>query len=770
MRVAVVYNRDSQSVINLFGLPNREKIGMRTIRRLTDALRSGGHRVIALEGDKDLVDRLEEFMPRVLKGERPGMVFNVSYGIQGQARYTHVPSILEMVGIPYVASGPLAHSLALDKVVTKMILKQNGLPTPAFVVLEDPEATVPEDLPYPMVVKPKNEAVSFGLKIVHDENELREGARVIFDQFRQAVLAEQYIEGREINVGILGNDPPQAFPPVELDFGSDGPAIYTYEDKTGRSGRTIGHKCPAPIGEELSARAQELAVRAFKALGCADCARVDMRLDDRGELYILEINSLPSLGEHGSYLVGAQEVGLDFPAFVNRLIEVASARYFGTPQPEPLAADEAASESQPLRYLTQHREAIERRLIEWTDLSSRTDDAVGLQLAVARAGGIFEGLGLRPVAELTDEPEVHTWETEAGLEGGTLFVLHLDVPLPRELPYVRFRRDPEWLYGEGVGSSRAPLVMLEFALRTLRSARRLRRARLGVVAYTDEGRDARYSADTIRAAAEKAARVIVLRPGNLENFVVTSRRGYRNYRLTVEGEGRRVGRGGRRPEPLRWLAERLEPISSLGSSRERSSVSASELRTEALPMHLPHRVHTSLVLTFPTEEDAERLEAGVREILGKGGPRWSFDRVSDRPPMRERRGVPSLWKDVERVADRWEIPLRREGSAWPSVAGLVPPDTPVLCGMGPVARDLRTPDEAVRRLSVMQRSLLLAELPGAGARLSSRGRATSRARPHRSPAAPRAPALALLVHGSRTPPATSRAAPRAAPPRGGASM
>jgi len=136
MKIAVVYNRDSRNVINLFGLPNREKIGMKTIKRLTDALKKGGHQVIAIEADKDLVDRLEEFMPRVVAGERPGMVFNVSYGLQGQARYTHVPSILEMVGIPYVASGPLGHSLALDKVVTKMILRQNHVPTPDFALLD----------------------------------------------------------------------------------------------------------------------------------------------------------------------------------------------------------------------------------------------------------------------------------------------------------------------------------------------------------------------------------------------------------------------------------------------------------------------------------------------------------------------------------------------------------------------------------------------------------------------------------------------------------
>ena len=184
MKIAVVYNRDSKNVINLFGMPNREKIGLQTIKRLSDALKKGGHQVMSLEADKDLVDRLEDFMPQVIQGERPGMVFNVSYGLQGQARYTHVPSILEMVGIPYVGSGPLGHSLALDKVVTKMLLRQRGVPTPDFAVLDTPQAELPPDLTYPMIVKPKNEAVSFGLKVVDDEESLREATGVIFNEFR----------------------------------------------------------------------------------------------------------------------------------------------------------------------------------------------------------------------------------------------------------------------------------------------------------------------------------------------------------------------------------------------------------------------------------------------------------------------------------------------------------------------------------------------------------------------------------------------------------
>ena len=111
-------------------------------------------------------------------------------------------------------------------------------------------------------------------------------------------------------MGILGNSPPEAFPPVQLDFGEGGPAIYTYDDKTGKSGRSIGHIVPAPIGKELTLEAQDIAARAFKALGLYDCARVDLRLDGDLNPYILEINSLPSLGEHGSYVAAAEAMGI----------------------------------------------------------------------------------------------------------------------------------------------------------------------------------------------------------------------------------------------------------------------------------------------------------------------------------------------------------------------------------------------------------------------------------------------------------------------------
>ena len=707
MKIAVVYNRDSKNVINLFGMPNRERIGLRTIRRLTDGLKKGGHQVISLEADKDLVDRIEDFMPQVIQGERPGMVFNVSYGLQGQARYTHVPSILEMVGIPYVGSGPLGHSLALDKVVTKMLLRQRGVPTPDFAVLDTPEAELPPDLTYPMIVKPKNEAVSFGLKVVEDEDSLREAARIIFDEFRQPILAEQYITGREINVGILGNDPVTAFEPVMLDFG-EGAQIYTYEDKTGRSGRKIHPICPAPVGDTLTAKAKEIAVQTFNVLGLSDCARIDMRIDDAGQLYVLEANSLPSLGEHGSYLVGAAHAGLDFNGFVNRLVDVATARYFGVPNVSPLESGPKDIDSQILLYITQNRERIERQLRDWVQLSSTTNDPVGIEQAVRKVATTLEGLGLKPVEELTDGPEVWTWQTPAWSDGGTLLIANLDTPVDTAVAAQPYRRDPEWVYGEGIGTSRASLVILEFALRALRSVRRLRRTPLAVLLYTDEGRSALHSAQLIRKAASSAKRVIVLSPVHTTGDLVTNRRGSRRYRLDVEGEPMRPGQRSRRIPVLRWTWRKLDEMTEMTATRKRLTVEVVDIAPEKHPMLAPHRVSATVMVTYFNLEDAERVEHRIKEILGKGRRKWKLTLISDRPPMKERAAGLRLTRNLEEVCRGLELPVGHHSSAWPSVAGLVPARIGCVCGLGPVCRDRGTATEAVQRVSLVQRSLLLA--------------------------------------------------------------
>jgi len=708
MKIAIVYNHDFQNVINLFGIPNKERIGQDTIQRIANALKAGRHQVKAIEGDKDLINKLEEFMPRVLKGEQPGLVFNLSYGIQGQARYTHVPSILEMVGIPYVGSGPLAHGMALDKVVAKTIFKQHGLSTPDFTVVDSWE-NMTCNLTYPLIVKPKNESVSLGIRIVNSERELQQAVQLIEREFQQPALVEEYIKGREINVGLIGNNPTEALTPVELIFGGNGPPIYTYKDKMRQSTRKIKCKCPTPIGKKQIAEVQDLARKAFEALGCYDFARVDMRLDKKGHFYILEVNSLPSLGRHSSYLVGAEHLNLDFTTVINRLVEAASARYFGTPKPQRLNLKNADTGPMLLDFLTQRRDQIERQIAAWTNISSRTYDPVGIRESLNKLSDSMQTTGLKPVKEFTNKPFVETWQTNAGFANGTLLIGHLDIPLGSKVTRQGFHRDPEWLYGEGIGLSRAPLVMVEFVLRGLKRIHRLRSLPLGILYYTDEGHDCDYSAEIIHAATLKAKQVLVLRAGNPGNKIVTQRRGQRKYLLRVETAPRRIGKANKNPEVLHWVCAKIEKLAELSSRKERIAVAASNIKTTSFPMLLPHRIVVTLLLSYGEPRRAGVIEEQMRQIMGKGQVKWELELLSDRPPMKLGRRNQRLARDLKEVADKWDIPLDQESSVWPTIAGLVPKTTGVVCGLGPISKQLYTPHEAVQRISILQRTLLLAE-------------------------------------------------------------
>ena len=322
---------------------------------------------------------------------------------------------------------------------------------------------------------------------------------------------------------------------------------------------------------------------------------------------------------------------------------------------------------------------------------------------------MLEGLGMKPVADLTDGPEVWTWATSGWRDGGgTLLVAHLDTPIDTAVAVQPYRRDPEWVYGEGIGSSRAPLVVLEYALRALRRTRKLSRAPLAVLLYTDEGRSALHSAQLIREAAGRAKCVIVLGPVHAAGDLVTNRRGARRYRLSVEGEPLRPGQRTRRVPVLRWTWGKLDEMAEMTSSKARLAVEVLDIESERHPMMAPHRVSATIMVTYFNVKDAERVERRMKEIMGRRGRRWTLTLLSDRPPMKERTPGLRLAKAIEDVARELQLPVVRQSSAWPSVAGLVPAKVGCVCGFGPVCRDRGTSKEAVQRVSLVQRAFLLA--------------------------------------------------------------
>lgn len=330
MKVAVVRNLEATGVINRFGQPSPEVYGERTVQRVADAFRSRGYEVVVLEGDKTLLRELEAFMPPDADGLPTGMVFNMAYGIQGECRYTHVPATLEMAGVPYTGSAPLGHALALDKVITKILIREAGVPTPNWVVAASSDVDL-SGLKFPLVIKPRHESTSYGLHLVNDAAEAAAAIANVIDEYQQEALVEEYVDGREFCVGLIGNDPVEFLPLVESDFGEGRTRLVTWADKFMQSNCEPEKICPPVVSEVLVKALHDVSLASFRACHCRDFARVDLRVDHNGNPYVLEINSMASLGLTGSYILAAQMAGYDFDMLMNRILDEAHRRYFGSP-------------------------------------------------------------------------------------------------------------------------------------------------------------------------------------------------------------------------------------------------------------------------------------------------------------------------------------------------------------------------------------------------------------------------------------------------------
>ena len=237
----------------------------------------------------------------------------------------------------------------------------------------------------------------------------------------------------------------------------------------------------------------------------------------------------------------------------------------------------------------------------------------------------------------------------------------------------------------------------------------MRHIPLGVLVYTDEGQDTRYSREIIRVAAGEVKQVLIMRPGTLPHCFVTQRRGQIKYRLVVEGESPRLGQAGKRLEVARWTNNKIEKIITLSSRKETLAIGLTDFSMRHYPMRLPHLCRAELLLSYLDETAAHQAEKNMREILGKEGYSWTLEKVSERPPMKKKRKNQQVFKKLSEVAGEWEIPLDKKSSLWPSTAGLAPDNVGVVCGIGPLGQDLYTPQESINRISLVQRTLLLAQ-------------------------------------------------------------
>ncbi len=296
----------------------------KTLQAIREAIASYGHEVVDLEATQDL--------PLQLASTPVDVVFNIAEGFKGRSRESQVPSLLELLDIPYTGSDPAALSVSHDKALAKRMVRTHGIPTPDYLVLNTGKERLPKELGFPLLVKPVAEGTSKGVtkkSIVRTEEELREVAREMIAKYRQPALAEQYIAGREFTVGLLGERRPRVLPPMEIVFldASDPTPVYSFDMKQDWS-KEIRYEVPAKLGERELDRLERAARECFTALGCRDVARVDFRIDAEGRIFFIECNPLPGLTPGWSDLVLiAQAAGIEYRALIGEILSFAIRRY-----------------------------------------------------------------------------------------------------------------------------------------------------------------------------------------------------------------------------------------------------------------------------------------------------------------------------------------------------------------------------------------------------------------------------------------------------------
>jgi D-alanine-D-alanine ligase len=313
MRVAVLKGGDSLE----------RQVSLRSGARVEDALERLGHDAVVIDVGTDLVDRLT--------AAQPDVAFIALHGRGGEDGT--VQELLELLGIPYTASGPSACIRCMDKVVAKHALQDAGLPTPDFYAFSQTAfeelgaaralPAIEQRLDFPIVIKPAGQGSALGIKFARTATDVP-GAIVAALSYDTKVLLERHIEGRDLAVSILdGPDGPEALPVVEAVPHEDD--FYDFEARY-EIGRTE-FICPAEVPEEAAARAHELALAAYRVLGCYGFARVDLMLEEStGELTVLEANVIPGLTETSLLPLAAEAAGIPFEALIARVLDLAVAR------------------------------------------------------------------------------------------------------------------------------------------------------------------------------------------------------------------------------------------------------------------------------------------------------------------------------------------------------------------------------------------------------------------------------------------------------------
>lgn len=319
MRIGITYDLKEDYVSS--GLSDEEAAEFdhpATVEAIESTLRDLGF-------ETDRIGNLNRLLDRLVHGRRWDLVFNIAEGLRGIGREAQVPALLDAFEIPYTFSDPLVLSLTLHKGMTKHVIRDLGIPTPDFFVVETEAHIGKITLPFPLFAKPVAEGTGKGIDAaseIRTETELTTVCRSLLKRYRQPVLVERFLPGREFTVGILGSgEEAEAVGVMEINLKENGP--YSYWNKSHWEG-IVGY---SPVEGETAEEAARVSLAAWRGLGCRDGGRVDLRADEKGVLNFMEVNPLAGLRPDYSDLpIVCTMAGLTYRQLIERIMESALKR------------------------------------------------------------------------------------------------------------------------------------------------------------------------------------------------------------------------------------------------------------------------------------------------------------------------------------------------------------------------------------------------------------------------------------------------------------
>jgi D-alanine-D-alanine ligase len=329
MKIALAYNlkrKDETKPADYFSECDSED----TINSIASALEAKGHTVEAI--DVEYPNLISYF-----KNNRVDIVFNIAEGKRGKFRESEVPAILDYLNIPYTGSNTFSLALALNKALTKKILKAENIPTPQFQVFPKGNEELNPHLKFPLIVKPNCEGSAKGINssnVVHDKGALFKKIKETVSTYKQEALVEEFIDGKELTVGILENGETTILPILEIDFSSckdSGEYFYSWRMKEYQGNKELGliptFHCPARLDKKIEERIKEVALKTHRAVGCFDISRTDIRLGKDNVPYVLEINPLPGLDpKESNFPIMAYAAGMKYEDLIEAIVMSASER------------------------------------------------------------------------------------------------------------------------------------------------------------------------------------------------------------------------------------------------------------------------------------------------------------------------------------------------------------------------------------------------------------------------------------------------------------